>query len=133
MSSRGAESVFAIFVIVCAASIFWLSKELNLDFPTTAKSVGGSVLALGVSWFLKSSFSFELPLWPATCAFILFSWFPALDYWALQELPPFASRYSDISDAFFIPWYATSYFKSALFFAPLIYGYIVHPKIFPRY
>lgn len=133
MSSRNTESVVGLVVIVVALSIFWLSKELNLDFTTTATCLGYSALVIITSWFIKQFAFTESHLLPIVCSFLALSWFPALDYWALQELPSSAFRYSDFSKVLPIPWYTTWYFKTAIFFAPLIYGYVIHPRLFSKY
>lgn len=133
MSKVDREDSWILFVIgvALAAFIVWkFSPYLGLDMVT-----GGLVLArlavlvvlTGLSWKLADDFPWLRPgaIWPLLLALLWLCWWPALDFWAAEDLPAVPVRDDDL------PWWAAWYTKWGVLAGIAAGGYLAR-KLFDR-
>jgi hypothetical protein len=126
------EDSWILFVIgvALAAFVAWrFSAYLGLDTAT-----GGLVLArlavlvvvTGLSWKVADEFPPLGPraVWPLLLSLLWLCWWPALDYWAVKDLP------SVVAPEEMLPWWDSWYTKWGVLVGVAVLGYLV--KKIPR-
>ena len=94
------------FVAAMFAAL-WLFSTLGLGMYAGVMVLGGMALVLGLA-LLAWRFGAATPftrlsvVWPLLLALLWICWWPALDYWAVKELPSFART------GHALPWWDTS-------------------------
>jgi hypothetical protein len=133
MGKVDSEDGWLLFVAVVALAAFvaWkFSAYLGLDM-----AVGASVLArlavlvvlTGLSWKMKDDFPRLAPraIWPVLLSLLWLCWWPALDFWAIEDLPP-----SPLGEGM-APWWAAWYTKWGVLLGIAALGYL-GKKVFGR-
>jgi hypothetical protein len=133
MGEVDSEDGWLLFVVIVALVVFivWkLSVYLGLDMAT-----GGPVLArlavlvvlTGLSWKVADDFPRLGPraIWPLLLSLLWLCWWPALDFWAAENLPPPPFREG------MLPWWAGWYTKWGVLLGIAAFGYLVK-KVFGR-
>jgi hypothetical protein len=134
VSKVDSEDSWILFVIgvALAAFVAWkFSAHLGLD-----KATGGLVLArlavlvvvTGLCWKLADDFP---PLglravWPLLLSLLWLCWWPALDFWALEDMPLFLIHEE------MLPWWDAWYTKWGVLVSVAGLGYLIK-KLFGRY
>lgn len=134
MSKVDSEDSWILFVIAVALAAFIAWKfaiHLGLDAVT-----GGLVLArlavlvvvTGLCWKIADEFPPLGPraVWPLLLSLLWLCWWPALDFWAVQDLPISPVR-EDM-----LPWWGAWYTKWGVLVALAVLGYLIK-EIFRRY
>src|SRR3954468_8794296 len=134
VSKVDSEDSWILFVIAVALAAFiaWkFATHLGLDMVT-----GGLVLArlavlvvvTGLSWKLAEEYPPLGPrvVWPLLLSLLWLCWWPALDFWAVQDLPLSPAR-EDM-----LPWWGTWYTKWGVLVGIAALGYLIK-KLFRRY
>jgi len=134
VSKVDSEDSWILFVVgvALAAFVAWkFSNYLGLD-----KATGGLVLArlavlavvTGLSWKVADDFP---PLglqavWPLLLSLLWLCCWPALDFWALKDMPSVPVREE------MLPWWDTLYAKWGVLVGVAALGYLLK-KLFGRY
>lgn len=85
------------------------------------------VVLAGLSWKLQDDFPRLGPraVWPLLLSLLWLCWWPALDFWAAKDLPPFRVREEAL------PWWAAWYTKWGVLLGIAALGYL-GKKVFGR-
>jgi hypothetical protein len=103
-----AVGVLAVAAL-CALGIWRFSQAFGLDMSTGFSVVVrllAVAVAAGLALYASSSYSFDMfrlgNTWPILLAMLWVAWWPALDYWAAQEVPTFLR---DTTSVWWDAWY----------------------------
>lgn len=113
MSNRGDGSWIGFVAIILAAVFFyvlWLfAKAFGLDIKTSFSVIGRHVvfIILVVAAYYSSDFGLDIfrigNAWPILLGILWTCWWPALDYWAIKDVPSFVD--AEIISVWWDAWY----------------------------
>lgn len=118
------ENAFVIFVVVVILTILMLvtkfSASIGVDFETGLSILGRSLGVLAIAFAIVKSelVPFGMVV-PAACSGLVWAFFPAIDFWALQVVGEFGFGW-EIDE---VPWWARWYSKAAYVLSPSVGGY----------
>ncbi len=117
---------------LCAYGVWQFSNTFGLDMATSFSVIWRLVIfavLVGAALYSSNSHSSDIfklgNTWPLLLGFFWICWWPALNFWAANEIPSFIDRgLAGIPDSASV-WWDAWYTKWGGFFGIVVIGYIV--------